>query len=189
MKAQGDLEIARARREQEQELAAARALARQTAPLPTGPSLIQRVIVVARRLALELASIPSFILGLLWLGQPVLDGLASIGVRGLEPVFPIFRLPQLVLTLPPDLVQPLLSSPVNLADFAPIALAVWCFLLAFRVADGSATARYVAVVSALISLAGTRYVVANGQIFLLASISLLILSAIGQSAPRLLGKS
>lgn len=179
--AKGDLQLARLRRDREEELAAARAAAQARVPIPTGPTLIQRVLTVTRRLALELASIPSFVLGLLWLGRLVVDALSSIGVHGLEAMMPIFALPRLMISLPPWLVEPLLPSTFAAADVAPVILAVWYVLLAFRVADGSSGARYAAIVSGLISLGASRwFVVGNGQVFLIAALCLLVLSLIGK---------
>jgi hypothetical protein len=180
--AKADLNLARERREREQALAAARALAQQAEVVPKGPSLAARVLSVARRLALELASIPSFILGLLWLGQPVLDALAPIGIRGADMVMPVFKLPRFMVSLPPDLVQPLLPATFNLGDVAPIALAVWYLLLAFRVADGSAVARYVGIASGLASIGASYYFLAsNGKVFVIAAVALLVLSLVGKS--------
>ena len=180
--ARADLNLALERREREQALAAARALAQQAEVVPKGPSLAVRVLSVVRRLALELASIPSFILGLLWLGQPVLDALSSIGIHGVDGVMPIFKLPRFEVSLPPDLVQPLLPATFNLADVAPIALALWYLFLAFRVADGSSGARYVGIVSGLASIGASYYFLAsNGRVFLIAAVALLVLSLVGKS--------
>ncbi len=181
--AKEDLALAKLRRDRERSLAAARQAAQEPEQIPPGPSLLSRGIGVIRRLALEFASIPAFILGLLWLGKPVLDALAMVGLYTLRTTMPVFQLPNITIQLPPNLVEPLLPSTLSAADVAPILLAIWYFLLSFGVTDGSRSSRYAAIVSGLISLLALRFVAANGQMFFVAAALLFLLAVVGKGGP------
>ncbi len=181
--AKDDLALAKLRRDRERSLAAARQAAQEAEQIPPGPSVLSRSIGVVRRLALEFASVPAFILGLLWLGKPVLDALGMVGLYTLRTTMPIFELPNVTIHLPPNLVEPLLPSTLSAADVAPILLAVWYFLLSFSVTDGSTSGRYAAIVSGLISIVALRFVAANGQIFFLCAALLFILAIVGKGGP------
>jgi len=182
--AKADLDLARERRDREDSLAIARAAALAAEKAPTGPSLLQRAVVVARRLALELASIPAFILGLLWLGKPIVDAIALLSLHGVESVMPVFDFPTLTVSLPAALVEPLLPSTFAVFDVVPFVVAVFYILLAFAVADGSNGSRYVAILGGIASLAVTRYVGANGASFFVAAVFLVGLAVIGKGGPR-----
>ncbi|HVC34458.1 MAG TPA: zinc ribbon domain-containing protein [Chloroflexota bacterium] len=175
-----DLELARLRKQHEAGVATARAAteaAQQQAP--RGPGRVERAVTSVRYLALEVGSVPSFVIGLFWGRTVVLTALAIAGVRGGPALMPNFQLPAVMVSLPADMLKPLPST-LSASAAVVIVLAVWYVWLAFGLAEGTRSARYLAIGSGLAALLATRLIASNGQWFLDAALLLTVLAIVGK---------
>jgi hypothetical protein len=174
-----DLELARARKAREVPEATVGVGPRDTVPaVAVGLRQIPSRLSTIRQTALELASIPSFALGLFCARPLVLDVLAMVGIHNDVSIFPVFRFPVLGVTLPDAIAGPSTTG-VNLVGILPLVLAIWYIRLAFQLGEGSGASRVSAVVSGTVALAATQLIVANGTVFLGAAVLLVALSLFG----------
>lgn len=181
---QADLVIARSRLQSERGITGP-----PVHPTPraesTDPSVSQRILGVARRLALEIASIPAFALGILLAGQPVRDVLAMLDLGDYAVLLPTFQLPALIVHLPASLQPDFLPEvSTDVVGIGLLFVAAGYFYLAFRLADGSPGSRWVSVVGGLIALGSLHVTSSGGGPLFACGLLLTLVAAIGQEAPR-----
>lgn len=180
---QADLAIARSRYHGERTIAAP-AASEAKAP-PAQPRLGNRILDLARHLSLELASIPSFALGILVAGAPVRDLLSMLSLDDYARLLPSYALPSLIVRLPPSLQPDLLPDlSTNLVGLGLVAFAVWYLYLAFRLTDGSPGSRWPSLAAGVVALGSLRVAVAGTAPLLACAVLLTVLAAIGREAPR-----
>lgn len=178
-----DLELARERKGREELVASITEMPGGASPDVAAPdrgtSKAGRGLSGVRHTLMELASIPSFALGLMFGGKVIVEALRIVGVRGEESLLPEFALPPVLVSLPGDLVRPVAPS-FNILTFVPVIVSLWYFRLAFRLGDGAPNSRVTAVVSGIAALAATQFVTANGQLVLVAAIVLCVCAIFGK---------
>jgi uncharacterized membrane protein len=186
---QADLAFARERRALQQALLPVQDLELDQATVRTQrPSMAKRLVVVVRRLALEVASIPSLLLGFLWFGErivdefdPILVSLSIDGAQQLKQFIPAFSMPTVMMvTLPAALRIPGIPETFDLMWVFPPVLAIWFVWLSLRLANGLPGARINAIAGSVVALGSSRLIVADGQIFIAAALVLLGLSLLGR---------
>jgi hypothetical protein len=182
-RAERDLGIAQIRWERQEALAAPLP---PTEPAPVGPTYQQRLIEFARQVALELASIPCFVLGLLWLGGPILGALTGLNLTVPTNLLPQLQLPNWTLTVPPSVPDfGLLPAHLRVGSLAPVLLALWYLGAAFPIAEGRRLGRGLALASAVAAFALLPTIAANAPVYELNAGLLLLFALIGTSHPDL----
>ena len=175
-----DLDQARERKRREETLAANRARTARTEAKGRGrPSTTRRSLDVVRGTALDLASVPSFVLGLLWGGPIVVDALAVAGVHELGGLFPVFRLPGVVLPIFSGGTGSILPGTLDVTRLAMLVAAGWFLWLAFRLGERAGSARSLAIGSGFVAVLASRAIASNGKIFVLAALLLIVLAVVG----------
>lgn len=179
---QADLVIARSRLQSERGIASPPPRSTPAAEAP--PSVAQRALSVVRRLALEIASIPAFALGILVAGQPVRDLLAMLDLGDYATLLPAFHLPTLIVHLPPSLQPDFLPEvSADLVGLGLIVVAAGYFYLAFRLADGSPGSRWVAVLGGVIAVGSLHFTTSGGGLLFACGLLLALVAGIGQETP------
>lgn len=179
---QADLAIARSRYHGERTIAPPSAKEAKTEP--EKPRLTNRFLDLARRLSLELASVPAFALGILLAGAPVRDLLSMLALDDYARLLPTYALPSLIVHLPRSLQPDLLPDfGADVVGLGLIAISVWYLYLAFRLTDGSRGSRWPSLVAGLIALGSLHVAVAGTAPLLACALLLIILAAIGREAP------
>lgn len=180
-----DLDLARTRRDQgEGGRGEGSAPGMETSPLTEAAAGQQSPPTTWRYTVLEVASVPSFVIGLLLARPVILQVLSIVGIRWASAAFPTFRLPIVAINLPGDLVRPLPSS-FNLLELILFGFAIWYLRLAFQLGERpSVAARVSAAVSGVLALAATQLIRTNGFVFTVCAILLLVLAVVGTTRPR-----
>lgn len=177
-----DLELARRRKEREQMVARSRDRAGDhdagtrdaESGIPGGVVRLDRV----RRILLEVASIPSFGLGVLFAGEAITAALRVVGVGSTATLLPSFSLPEILVSVPGDLFRPVAPT-FNIVAVVPVLISLWYVRLAFRLADAAPNSRLLALVGGVLALAATPFVVIQQELFLATGIALVFCALAG----------
>jgi hypothetical protein len=182
--ARADLDAARSRKETERLVAMSRASAGvdddsgdgTPGRASDGPRLkLERV----RRTLLEVASIPSFGLGVMFAGQAISAALRIVGFEGTASLLPTFALPSILVTVPGDLFRPVAPS-FNVLAVVPVLISLWYVRLTFQLADGAPNSRLLALAGGAVALIATPFVVVQQELFLAAGIALSFCAVAGK---------
>src|SRR5579884_3079171 len=124
-----------------------------------------------RQTLLEVASIPSFGLGVMFAGQAISAALRIVGFEGTASLLPTFALPSILVTVPGDLFRPVAPS-FNVLAVVPVLISLWYVRLTFQLADGAQNSRLLALAGGAVALIATPFVVVQQELFLAAGIAL-----------------